>query len=157
MNSAFVRRLASPSRSRCRYTVLFNSRFSELVYWLYPFLVENSGRRPQGVTKAQHNALPICWLGLLHWKNMSKHCSGWFVMREKYCFGWKNKLKSMDYKRSEHGRYHHVGLFNSVNPFSMRIWGLTRRWTNNYHLNTNNILKYKNNKCTQQGIIYIIY
>ena len=39
----------------------------------------------------------------LRWKNKSKHCSGWFVVREKYCSGWKNKLKSTNYKRSEQG------------------------------------------------------
>jgi len=37
----------------------------------------------------------------LRWKNKPKHCSYWFVMREKYCSGWKNKLKKTDYKRSE--------------------------------------------------------
>jgi hypothetical protein len=26
---------------------------------------------------------------------------GWFVVREKYCSGWKNKLKSTDYKSDE--------------------------------------------------------
>ena len=37
----------------------------------------------------------------LRWKNKPKHCSGWFVVRKKYCFGWKNKLKKTDYKISE--------------------------------------------------------
>ena len=37
----------------------------------------------------------------LRWKNKPKHCSGWFVAREKYYFSWKNKLKSTDYKTSE--------------------------------------------------------
>jgi hypothetical protein len=36
-----------------------------------------------------HSAVLISWL---------KNIVGWFVVREKYCFGWKNKLKSTDYK-----------------------------------------------------------
>jgi hypothetical protein len=30
-----------------------------------------------------------------------KNTVGWFVVREKYCFSWKNKLKSTDYKPDE--------------------------------------------------------
>jgi len=43
------------------------------------------------------------WPRSLRWKNKAKHCSGWFVMREKHGSRWKNKLKKMDYKRSEQG------------------------------------------------------
>ena len=39
----------------------------------------------------------------LRWKNKPKHCSGWFVVKEKHCSDWKNKLKKIDYKRSEQG------------------------------------------------------
>ena len=49
----------------------------------------------------------------LCWKNKPKHCSGWFVVREKYCSGWKNKLKSTDYKRSEHDDVLHYVLSES--------------------------------------------
>jgi len=37
----------------------------------------------------------------LRWKKKPKYCSGWFVMREKHCFGWRKKPKKPDYKRSE--------------------------------------------------------
>jgi hypothetical protein len=30
-----------------------------------------------------------------------KNTVSWFVVRKKYCFGWKNKLKSTDYKPDE--------------------------------------------------------
>jgi hypothetical protein len=29
---------------------------------------------------------------------------GWFAVREKYCSGWKNKLKKTDYKPNEQDR-----------------------------------------------------
>jgi hypothetical protein len=32
-----------------------------------------------------------------------KNTVDWFVMREKYCSGWKNKLRKTDYKRDEQG------------------------------------------------------
>jgi hypothetical protein len=32
-----------------------------------------------------------------------KNTVDWFVVREKYCSDWKNKLKSMDYKPDEQG------------------------------------------------------
>jgi hypothetical protein len=34
-----------------------------------------------------------------------KNIVSWFVVREKYCSGWKNKLKKTDYKPSEHVRF----------------------------------------------------
>ena len=34
-------------------------------------------------------------------KNEPKYYSSWFVVREKHCSGWKNKLKSMDCKTNE--------------------------------------------------------
>ena len=40
----------------------------------------------------------------IRWKNKPKHCSGWFIMREKHCSSWKNKLKKTDYKRREQGQ-----------------------------------------------------
>jgi len=53
----------------------------------------------------------------LRWKNKSKHCFDWFVVREKRCSGWKNKLKKMDYKRSEqptcwarNSKWHEYGI-----------------------------------------------
>jgi hypothetical protein len=33
----------------------------------------------------------------------AKNTVGWFVVTEKHCFGWKNKLKSTDYKLDEQG------------------------------------------------------
>jgi hypothetical protein len=30
-----------------------------------------------------------------------KNTVGWFIMKEKYCFNWKNKLKKTDYKPDE--------------------------------------------------------
>jgi hypothetical protein len=33
-----------------------------------------------------------------------KNTVGWFVVREKHCSGWKNKLKKTDYKPGEQGR-----------------------------------------------------
>ena len=47
------------------------------------------------------------WPRSLRWKNKSKYCSGWFVVRAKHCSGWKNKLKNTDYKRSVQGIYHY--------------------------------------------------
>jgi hypothetical protein len=32
----------------------------------------------------------------------SKNTVDWFIVREKHCSDWKNKLKSMDYKPDEH-------------------------------------------------------
>jgi hypothetical protein len=46
---------------------------------------------------------------LLYWSRSAvlisrlKNTVGWFVVREKHCFGWKNKLKKMDYKPDERG------------------------------------------------------
>ena len=42
---------------------------------------------------APFGLLKLGWIG---WKN----CSGWIVVREKHCSGWKNKLNSADYKVS---------------------------------------------------------
>jgi hypothetical protein len=49
--------------------------------------------------------LNISKLGVcsLRWKAMTKSTVCWFVVREKYCSGWKNKLKSINYKTGEHG------------------------------------------------------
>jgi hypothetical protein len=58
----------------------------------------------------------LCWAGLRGksgwldgpWPRSArlisrlKNTVGWFVVREKYCFGWKNKLKKTDYKPGEH-------------------------------------------------------
>jgi hypothetical protein len=35
---------------------------------------------------------------------MTESTVRWFIVTEKYCSGWKNKLKSMDYKTSEQGQ-----------------------------------------------------
>jgi hypothetical protein len=35
-----------------------------------------------------------------------KNTVGWFAVREKYCSGWKNKLKKTDYKPDEQGHIH---------------------------------------------------
>jgi hypothetical protein len=45
-----------------------------------------------------------------------KNNVGWFVVREKYCSGWKNKLKKTDYKPDEHGHYflNHITIFHFV-------------------------------------------
>ena len=49
------------------------------------------------------------WPRSLRWKKKLKHCSRWFVVREKHCSGWKKKPNKPDDKRSEQGR-----LVNSV-------------------------------------------
>jgi hypothetical protein len=43
----------------------------------------------------------VQWDHSLRWKFMSKSTVRWFIVREKHCSGWKNKLKSTDYKTSE--------------------------------------------------------
>jgi hypothetical protein len=37
------------------------------------------------------------------WKVMAESTVRWFVVREKHCSSWKNKLKNTNYKTNEHG------------------------------------------------------
>ena len=62
----------------------------------------------------------------LRWKNKAKHCSSWFVVREKHCSDWKNKLKSTDYKTNEHDRY--VDLWSIImSDNKVALVGVCRR------------------------------
>jgi hypothetical protein len=40
----------------------------------------------------------------LRWKATAESTIRWFVVREKHCSDWKNKLKSIDYKISKQGQ-----------------------------------------------------
>jgi hypothetical protein len=46
----------------------------------------------------------------LRWKTIAESIVRWFVVREKHCSGWKNKLKSTDYKTSEQCPNHYFLL-----------------------------------------------
>jgi hypothetical protein len=39
----------------------------------------------------------------LRWKVMAESTVRWFIVKEKLWSGWKNRLKSTDYKKNEHG------------------------------------------------------
>ena len=52
----------------------------------------------------------------LRWKNKSKHCSGWFVVREKHC----SKLKNMDYNPSQQADASTVDTVNNCSVSAHR-------------------------------------
>jgi hypothetical protein len=49
-----------------------------------------------------------------HWSRSAgiisrlKNTVVWFFVREKYCFGWKNKLNKTDYKPDEQGQCSYI-------------------------------------------------
>ena len=102
--------------------------------FFYPKHQRASAMRLDSKRQQLANSMPRCgwWVRprSLHWKK-KKNYFGWFVVREKYYSAWKNKLKKIDYKRSEQDLTHwitavisicaktHV-LYNNMNLHSLR-------------------------------------
>jgi hypothetical protein len=73
----------------------------------------------------------ILFVGWWYLISRLKNVVGWFVVREKYYFSWKNKLKSTDYKPDEQVRWMTLGdpfwFWRSLS--SMDIWISRDLWT----------------------------